>query len=180
MADQPFRLRRDGVSIDRLAMEPVVVVRIRSGDAAAGRVSAAIGQDLPVAPNSVTRGAAGVICWLSPGEWAIVGVAADIPAIAAAIVPVTGHVADAGEGRVRYRIEGDLAACVLAKGTSLDLATALSDGRCAQTLFAQILVLLTRCGEQAYELMADVTYAHYLDTWFEDATREFTQGAGAW
>lgn len=179
MADLRFSLTRHGVTVERLAPERVVVIRVRNSDAAAvARVAEVLGEMLPTTPNAAGAHQGGSICWLSPGEWMVVGEGIDVSALTAAIAPATGHVADIGEGRVRYRIEGDFAAYVLTKGTSLDLAAALSGGRCAQTLFAQILVLLAPYGA-GYEMTADISYAHYLETWFEDATREFVAGAFA-
>jgi sarcosine oxidase subunit gamma len=136
----------------------------------------------PVQPNTMVAGGVSVL-WLGPREWAIIGLGgADVAARAArACGPTMHHCADVGDGRVRFDLSGTHARTLLSKGCSLDLhPRAFGPQACAQSLLAQVPVLIAAASGAApvpgWRLWADASLAHYLRSWFIDATLEF--GAG--
>ena len=116
------------------------------------------------------------------GQWIIT----DCPAafaverVAAACASALHLVSDVTDGRVCFTIGGGLSRELLAKGCSLDLHPgAFGLGACAQTLLAQVPVLLYRPGgasddEAVFRLYADISVAWHLRRWFQDAALEFT------
>lgn len=100
-----------------------------------------------------------------PGQWFIVGDEAkshsQMAALLAAMKPHVG--VDQSHGRVRFRVEGPMIECVLAKGTGMDLALpTFSVGHATTTLFGHIAAHVTRVGETAFELMVLRSYVECL------------------
>ena len=85
------------------------------------------------------------------------------------------HVADIGEGRVRYAVDGPRARDLIAKACPIDLhPRAFGPGRTAQSVFAQVFVMIDQpTDEPHFHIYADVSYAQHLDMWFADALLEF-------
>lgn len=166
------------VAVERLAPASIAVVRIRGADSTAiARVSAVIGTALPQNYNASADWAGGRLCWLCETEWMVAGEGLDHARVAAAIAPATGHVAQVGEGRARFRLAGPRAAELLEQGTGLNVRRTLAPGRCAQTLFAQTLVLLDRPSADPFFVMtADISFADHLQCWFETAIGESLRG----
>jgi len=101
--------------------------------------------------------AKGDIRAVSPGQWFIVDEHplshADIKALFAALEPWATGV-DQSQGRVRIRIEGEMAERVLAKGTAVDLClAAFPVGHSATTLIGHIAAHLTRVDDQVFEVI---------------------------
>ena len=156
----------------------VSVLRVRDHEAAAVRLGEAFAMPWPTTPNLVF-GEAPRVAWLAPGEWSIFAPAEDLAArIGEACAGLTHHLVDVSAGRRRWRIEGVLARDLLAKGCSLDTdPRVFGPGQCAQSLLAQVLVLLTplpsASGGAAFDLVADVSLAGHLRAWLADAALEF-------
>lgn len=143
-------------------------------------LSREFGLPWPSQPNAAASHGATVL-WLAPGEWGIAGLSvAEAAARAArACNPALHDVADVSDGRVQFDVSGGLARDLLSKGCSLDLhPRAFGPGACAQSLLAQVPVLITAVSAAsapaAYRLWADASLAHYLRTWFVDAALEFS------
>jgi sarcosine oxidase subunit gamma len=141
------------------------------------------GLEWPIRPNTWAANAATTVLWLAPAEWAVVGVPhAEAAARTARACEAAPHdLVDLGEGRVRFDVSGPRALDLLAKGCSLDLhPRAFAADACAQTLLAQVPVLIARGGQAgtvdsvpALRLWADASLAQYLRTWFSDAALEY-------
>jgi sarcosine oxidase subunit gamma len=157
------------------------VLRIwRPGPELHEALSREFGLPWPSQPNTVASHGATVL-WLAPGEWAIAGLSvAEAAARAArACGPALHDVADVSDGRVQFDVSGALARDLLSKGCSLDLhPRAFGPGACAQSLLAQVPVLITvvsaASAPTTYRLWADASLAHYLRAWFVDAALEFS------
>jgi sarcosine oxidase subunit gamma len=141
-------------------------------------LSATFGLSWPSTPNTVA-GPEPHVLWLAPDTWALVG--ASIAAVREQAARALGvrlhHVSDVSEGRVTFRVQGPLAQTLLNKGCSLDFhARELAVGRCAQSLLAQVPILIEPVEtpkDAAFRLYADISYARYLRAWFVDACVEF-------
>jgi sarcosine oxidase subunit gamma len=149
---------------------PMAVLRLRELDAA---VAAALGEAFalawPTQPNTTSQ-AAHTVLWLSAGEWAILDMA---PAEAArraaqALGERLHHLSDVTDGRSLFRIEGEGARQLIAQACSLDLhPRAFAPDACAQTLFAQVPVLLHRLGAgDRFDIVVDASLAGHLSAWF--------------
>jgi sarcosine oxidase subunit gamma len=165
----------------RLSERPArTQVNVRgNGDSAAfsGAVTAALGVELPVKPNTTAAGDGIAVLWLGPDEWLVVaapdaGMAAGLEM---ALAGDHGAVTDVSESRAVIGLAGANARQVLMKGCSLDLhPRAFRAGRCTQTLLARAGVILHQTGnEPAYDIYVARSFADYLWTWLEDAAEEY-------
>lgn len=139
------------------------------------RLVPVLGAALPTTPNT-TAGAATRLLWMGPGEWALIGgdTALD-QRIASACGEALHHLADVTDGRAILLIEGDDAPDLMAKGCSLDFhPRAFPGGTCAQSLFAQLRVLIERPSDApAFRVIVDRTYLAHLRAWLQSAAAEF-------
>lgn len=134
------------------------------------------GVSWPIEPNTVARGSVDVL-WTGPAEWTLVG--GDDRDVATRVQEVCGdglyHLARIGCGRIVIDVDGSGARDLLAKGCSLDLHPRMfTTERCAQTLFAQLPVLLyqqSRGGESTscFRLVTDVSYNDWIRSWIARA-----------
>ena len=137
------------------------IVRLREPSASVLiGLSAALGLDWPAVPNTSAIGGARTVHWLAPNEWAVFGMdSAELHRTVDAVCASSlYHVAEVGEGHRIWRLAGARVRAFLAKGCSLDLhPRAFGRERCAQTLFAQIRVLIawSDAQEEELELVAD-------------------------
>lgn len=157
------------------------VLRVRRPDAV---LCAALGREFalawPTRPNTWADGAASVL-WLTPAEWAVLGIPAGECAARAlrACGGALHDVADVSDGRVQFELSGRRLRDVMAKGCSLDLhPRAFGAAACAQTLFAQVPVLLagaaTAGAPEMLRVWVDIALAHSLRLWLRDASMEYT------
>jgi len=164
-AEQPSRFRVakiDGVHCGLLRIRGV------AADAVA-RAGAIVGTALPTAPNTTT-GYSPRALWLAPGEW-LIAQNRPLDSLAenftAALAGVTWHFVDVSDGRTVYSIMGTHARDFLNRGLSLDLHPCVfPQGGCAQTIFANIPVLLHLIGDEPeFHLHVDSSFEDYLDSW---------------
>jgi sarcosine oxidase, subunit gamma len=141
------------------------------------RIEVVLGLPLPKEPNKAV-GAVPRIWWTSPNCWLIGGLGS-LVALEAAIAEETAHITEVGDGRIIFRLAGSGARDLLAHGTGLDLhPRVFPNGCCAQTLFADVPVLIDRMPEMdSFDIHADAGFADYLGLWFETAIQSFG-GAG--
>lgn len=152
----------------------------RAGDAAClGRARAALGIDLPLAPNTVARGEGLTVFWLGPARWLIESQTLASAALETRLresVAGAGAVNDVSGGRTIVRIGGADARVLLAKGCPLDLhPTLFKPGRCAQSVLAGAAVLLHALpdGEGFFDLYVARSYAVHLWGWLVHHAADF-------
>jgi len=128
-----------------------------------------LGQPLPLEANRMTAAGSRRVYWLGPDEWLVVTPADDVgPLIADLEAGLSDrHVAinDLSGGNVAFRLAGDEARSVLAKGCTLDLhPSVFATGACAQTGLARANVLLGLLGDgPTFELTVRRSFADYLE-----------------
>jgi len=131
---------------------------------------AALGQSLPVEPNTTTSGAH-TVCWLGPNEWLVLAEspgAADIASsLEEALSQHRAAVNDVSGGQVLLRLTGTGVRSLLAKGCTLDFhPRVFTPGRCAQSGLAKAGVLI-RHGEDpnSFDIVVRRSFADYLLRW---------------
>jgi sarcosine oxidase, subunit gamma len=164
-----------------IAVEPfVAMVDVRLGSVGVG-TSAALGVDLPTAPNTWVPTGAGRAVWLGPDEWLLTSTTEapeELEArVRAAVLPLGGSAADVSAQRVGLRLTGARARDVLAKGCSIDLhPQVFGRGSSAQTTLGQagvVLLALSESGDD-FAVLVRSSFAGYLADWLLDAALEFT------
>ena len=174
-----------GVTLTELRHRDMINLRGDAKDADFhGAVKTALGADLPPGTNvsAPARGGAQVLA-LGPDEWLIVTDAGKGDALAARLAKglsaFHAAVTPVGEGRTTIRLAGANAPDVLAKGCTIDLhPDHFGPGHCAETLIARTGALIhgvkPKRGEgHAFEIVIAASFAEYLWTWLEDASREY-------
>ncbi len=113
-----------------------------------------------LAPNE-RRGESPYRLWHAPDRVLMIG----------GEMPSAGFVSDVTDGFAVFDIVGPRAVDILAMGCSLDArGPALAPGRCAQTIFAGVKVLLYAVASRdSYRLHAERSLAAYLLEWFTQA-----------
>jgi heterotetrameric sarcosine oxidase gamma subunit len=164
---------------------PAVVIAERRGLALV-QVLARPGQEERVAnlleidpaPGRASETPAGTALWLAPGTWMVVAQDAEDGGPYRSLGEHLGEraaVVDQSHGRVVLRLTGPRARDVLAKGCRLDLhPRVFTPGMCAQTVIAQIGVLLHQCDEiPTYDLYVFSGYALDFLEWLTSSAAEF-------
>jgi len=169
-----------GVRLGERAPRAQLAIR---GDAADDRFKSAIGEaiglELPLVPNTVTRGGGHALLWLGPDEWlAVLGEdrATTAPkAIDDALDEVHHAVVDVSHSRTVIGLAGERARDVLAKGTNVDLhPRVFGPDRCVQASLARCHMLLHQLDESpAYDIYVHRSFAIYAWKWLVDAGREY-------
>jgi sarcosine oxidase subunit gamma len=163
----------------RISETPGVRVRIlrlwRPDAALVDRLEPVLGARLPVEPNTTSAGDARIL-WMAPGEWTLLGGPADLDqGVAQACGEALHHLSDVTEGRACLTIEGPAAPDLLASGCSLDFhPLAFRPATCAQSLLAQVRVLIDRPTEAAlFDLIVDRSQLAHLQAWLQLAAAQF-------
>jgi hypothetical protein len=112
------------------------------------------------APNSVIDIDGGHACWLAPNR-----------VLAVTQTPPAGFVSDVTHGQAVFTLDDTVVARFIGMGCTLP-PDALAPGRCAQTLFAGVKVLLYRRGGLIH-LHIDRPLAAWLLAWFRQARTAF-------
>ncbi len=139
-----------------------------------------LGLNLPVEPNTHTRGNEGhEILWLGPDEWLLVDRPGAAPSIVAELEQrlsaIHHSVVDLSSNRALLEFRGPARFELLSKGCSIDLrSTVWASGRCAQTLLAGTQVVLEeRLGDT--RVYVRPSFADYLVDWVVDASAEYSE-----
>lgn len=133
---------------------------------------------LPVVPNTVVN-ATHDIYWLGPDEWLLVGASAGISdlssALTAAVAAMHAAVNDLSGAYVTYRLSGDNAQLLLAKGCTLDLeGSAFAYGACAQTGLAKASIILRPLPDNGgFDIIVRRSFSDYVWQWLLRAGREY-------
>ena len=161
-------------------VEPfVAMVDVRLGTVGA-EASAALGVDLPTAPNTWVPAGTGRAVWLGPDEW-LLSSTTETPEelearVRAAALELGGSATDVSAQRIGLRLTGARVRDVLAKGCSIDLHPWVSGrGSSAQTTLGQagvVLLVLSDTGDD-YAVLVRSSFAGYLADWLLDAALEF-------
>ncbi len=164
-----------------IAVEPfVAMVDVRLAPVGP-ETSAALGVDLPTAPNTWVPAGTGRAVWLGPDEW-LLSSTTETPEdlevrVRDAVLPLGGSAADVSAQRIGLRLTGARVRDVLAKGCSIDLhPRVFGRGSSAQTLLGQAGVVLLALSDDGddYVVLVRSSFAGYLADWLLDAALEFT------
>jgi heterotetrameric sarcosine oxidase gamma subunit len=133
---------------------------------------------LDPAPGLASAIDAGAALWLAPGAWMVVAEGLEEGAFyqdLRARLREVAAVVDQSHGRVVLRLSGVRARDVLAKGCRLDLhSRVFRPGTCAQTVIAQVGVLLHQLDEApTYDLYVSAGYAADFLAWLTTSATEF-------
>jgi sarcosine oxidase subunit gamma len=137
------------------------------------------GVPLPLQPNRVESMRMVRTLWLGPDEWLVTAPAGTAPdlmgRITRALASRQATVTDLSASRAIIEISGSRARALLEKGCGLDLhPRAFGPGSCAQTLFANLPVILDQTSAApAYRLFVRRSAARWLALWLIDAAEEF-------
>jgi sarcosine oxidase subunit gamma len=164
-----------------ITVEPfVAMVDVRLGTVGA-EASAALGVELPTAPNTWVPAGTGRAVWLGPDEW-LLSSTTEAPEelearVRAAALELGGSATDVSAQRIGLRLTGARVRDVLAKGCSIDLhPRVFGRGSSAQTMLGQAGVVLLALSDAADDVVVLVrsSFAGYLADWLLDAALEFT------
>lgn len=178
----------DGVILRALPYRPSLILRGESDDGffqAACR--AALGFDLPLAPNHAVSGDGFAALWLGPSEWLILGQNGRDR--------LTEHLSGCrhalicnGDGQQIIALSGFQAGAVLAKlcpldlervlaqfpkGATLEAVKRLYQGRCARSVLAGIAMTVWQPAHGIYHVHVGRSYADYAWRVLADAALEF-------
>jgi sarcosine oxidase subunit gamma len=134
-------------------------------------LGAALATSWPVTPNSCVIEPI-TIAWTAPGEWTLLCPADHVRArIDRACGDALWDLTDVSVGRRRWSLNGPAARDLLAQACTIDThPLVFGPGQCAQSLFAQVPVLIIKgAGVDEFDLIADQSYRIYLDSWFHKA-----------
>lgn len=135
--------------------------------------TSALGQDLPLRPNSTTRNER-CIFWLGPDEWLVMTSADErqdvLAELESALSNLHAAVNDLSGGYVITKVRGDSVIDMLAKGCTLDLSS-MPVGDCAQTGIGKTGVLLSRDAESEFTIIVRRSFALYLSKWLAHSSR---------
>jgi sarcosine oxidase subunit gamma len=164
-----------------ITVEPyVAMVDVRLGSPGP-EASAALGVDLPTAPNTWVPAGSGRAVWLGPDEWLLTS-ATEAPEglerrVRDAVLPLGGSATDVSAQRIGLRLSGARVRELLAKGSSIDLhPRVFGRGSAAQTTLGQagvVLLCLAEAGDD-YGVLIRSSFAGYLADWLLDAAGELT------
>ncbi len=173
---EPFRLSGAGLTVEEMPRLSLLTLRLhRATPDVTGALGQALGLAWPVAPNTAA-GDNPCVLWLGPAEWLVAGGEGREDRIASACAEALHHIGDDTDSRVRFAIDGAASRDFLAGGCSLDLhPRAFADGRCAQSLLADMPVLLHRVGGDGFHLYIEAGLAAHLRAWLDDAARQAAQ-----
>ena len=167
---------RDGAGVLIAERRGLALVQVLARSGREELVAARLGLD--PAPGLASQTPAGTALWLAPGAWMVVAEEVEDGALCANLrerLRGVAAVVDQSHGRAVLRLAGARARDVLAKGCRLDLhPRVFTPGMCAQTVIAQIGVLLHQCDEiPTYDLYVFSGYALDFLEWLTSSAAEF-------
>jgi sarcosine oxidase, subunit gamma len=164
-----------------ITVEPFVAMADARLRAVGPEASAALGVELPTAPNTWVPTGTGRAVWPGPDEWLLTSTTEtpeDFEArVRAAVLPLGGSAADVSAQRIGLRLTGARVRDVLAKGCSIDLhPRVFGRGSSALTTLGQAGVVLLALSDAVDDVVVLVrsSFAGYLADWLLDAALEFT------
>ncbi|MGE0260363.1 MAG: sarcosine oxidase subunit gamma [Alphaproteobacteria bacterium] len=137
------------------------------------------GVPLPLQPNGVASMGALRTLWRGPDEWLVTtprGIGPDLTGrLERAVTGRHATVVNLSAGSTIVEIKGSEARTLLQKGCGIDLhPRAFGPGRCAQTVFAKVPVIIDQLSAAPlYRLFVRRSAARWLAEWLIDAAGEF-------
>jgi len=137
---------------------------------------------LPETPNT-GRGDDPAVLWRAPGDWLALSLTLSAEelerSIAERLAGAAILIADVSSTSAVLELRGERALEILARDCTLDLeGSAIPPGDCAQTVIAQLSVLLHRpAAGDSWRLFVDRTAARHLRDWLVDSSRLTLAGA---
>lgn len=170
----------DGVEVTAVPFLAQVGLRVEPGSAAADRVEAALGVELP-ANNRVNAVGDRRVLWLGPDEWLVVGPdgsEGEISALLEQALEGAGAVVDLSGNRTGIEIRGPRGRDLLATCCSLDLhPRVFGPGQCAQTLLQKAPILIEQTADDVTLLHVRPSFAAYVAAWLLDGVAGFAADA---
>ncbi|MGD9614085.1 MAG: sarcosine oxidase subunit gamma [Alphaproteobacteria bacterium] len=170
----PWTLPEGGITLSELRFAGQVGLRIKPP------VPAYLeGVPLPLTPNRVASRGSLRTLWLGPDEWLVTvphGLAPDLAGqLRRAVAGRHAAVVDLSASRAIIEIAGRQARALLQKGCGIDLhPRAFGPGRCAQTVFAKLPVIIDQLSSApVYRLLVRRSAACWMAEWLIDAADEF-------
>lgn len=167
----------NGGAMEITIMASVAQVNLRGNPAESfflDAAQAALGQELPLTPNTVTAGTvtAGAqrVLWLGPDEWLILS-AGDggelAERLSAALDKTSAAVNELSGGQTLLRIRGPAVRDLLAAGCTLDFHPGVfGPGDCAQSGLAKATVIICHVDDQpTFDLIVRRSFSAYLLRW---------------
>jgi len=137
------------------------------------------GVPLPLQPNRVAAMRELRTLWLGPDEWLVTAPPGTAPDLIGRLSRALGArhavVTDLSAARAILEIAGSHARTLLEKSCGLDLhPRVFGPGRCAQTVFAKLSVIIDQTGAApTYRLFVQRSAARWLVDWLVDSAQEF-------
>lgn len=158
---------------------PVGMVTIRgdlSDKTFAKAVKAATGCGVP-AIRRVEDGAKGALVWMSPDELLFVGAYDDAPAVAGALADALAGVHHmalvVSDARAVFRIEGEGARELLAKGAPVDLSpAAFGPGDVRRTRLGQVAAAFWMGEDEAFTFVCFRSLGAYVFDWLKASAKD--------
>ena len=139
---------------------------------------AALGQPLPVVPNTVSAGEQRIL-WLGPDEWLVVPPLDKTPhllnSLSDSLSSCHAAVNDISGGNVALPLAGASTRDLLAKGCTLDLhPTVFEVGSCAQSGLGKAAALFVMVDDApTFDLIVRRSFSEYLIKWLRHSGREY-------
>lgn len=136
------------------------------------------GVPMPLTPNRVASMGPVRTLWLGPDEWLVTSPRGEAPDLIGRLRRAVGErraaIVDLSASRAIIEIGGKRARTLLQKGCGIDLhPRVFGPGRCAQTLFAKLPVIIDQTGAApVYRLFVRRSAARWLAQWLIDAAEE--------
>jgi len=164
----------ESVALSELRFAELIGLRVRPPVAAY-----LAGVPLPMQPNRVAVMRELRTLWLGPDEWLVTAPAGAAPELQARLTRALfgrgAMLTDLSASRAIIEFSGSQARRLLEKGCGLDLhPRVFGPGRCAQTLFAKLPVIIDQLSAApSYRIFVQRSAARWLAEWLIDAAEEF-------
>jgi sarcosine oxidase subunit gamma len=166
--------KRNGFVIRELALLTMIRVQVTGNNSeVATQLKSIAGTDLPEC--GYYQAAEDMrLHWLTPKEWLIVAEPNQESRLMGLLESVVAadisHATVISDARMTLEITGPRVVELLSQACSLDLHSAhFCVGRSTVTRFAQLPALLSKTGQETFELTVDRAYARYTHDWMYDA-----------
>ena len=170
---EPVRSRSGGPGVTVTVRGDLGHINLRgraSDDGFVRSAGQALGQALPVEPNTISTGQHHV-CWLGPDEWLVVTPVAGAAELAArlqqALASMHAAVNDISGGQIALMLRGAKCRELLATGCTLDLhPREFKPGDCAQSGLARANILIVSLDDApTFMIVVRRSFSDYLCRW---------------